>query len=80
MPRHSELTVEQRREAVLALLRREEPAVQLARRFVLAQDHVKPGVLPLHVHGLLEEALRCHGEELGVLRLLPPPHTLFARF
>ena len=31
MPKRFELTVEQRREAVLALLRREEPAAQLAR-------------------------------------------------
>jgi transposase-like protein len=38
MPRHSELTVEQRREAVLALLRREEPAVQLARRFGISEQ------------------------------------------
>ena len=32
MPKRSELTVQQRREVVLALLRREEPAVALARR------------------------------------------------
>lgn len=38
MPRHSELTVEQRRDAVLALLRREEPAVQLARRFGISEQ------------------------------------------
>jgi transposase-like protein len=38
MPRHSELTVEQRREAVLALLRREEPAVQLARRYGISEQ------------------------------------------
>ena len=38
MPRHSVLSVEQRREAVLALLRREEPAVQLARRFGISEQ------------------------------------------
>jgi len=38
MPRRSELTVEQRREAVLALLRREEPAAQLARRYGISEQ------------------------------------------
>jgi transposase-like protein len=38
MPKRSELTVEQRREAVLALLRREEPAVQLARRYGVSEQ------------------------------------------
>lgn len=38
MPRQSELSVEQRREAVLALLRREEPAAQLARRFGVSEQ------------------------------------------
>ena len=38
MPRHSELTVGQRREAVLALLRREEPASQLARRWGVSEQ------------------------------------------
>src|SRR5580765_4548174 len=38
MPKRSELTVEQRREAVLALLRREEPAAQLARRFGVSEQ------------------------------------------
>jgi len=38
MPRRSELTVEQRREAVLALLRKEEPATQLARRFGVSEQ------------------------------------------
>jgi len=38
MPRRSELTVEQRREAVLALLRREEPIVQLARRYGVSEQ------------------------------------------
>ena len=38
MPRRSELTVEQRREAVLALLRREEPAGQLARRYGISEQ------------------------------------------
>ena len=38
MPRRSELTVEQRREAVLALLRREEPAAQLARRHGVSEQ------------------------------------------
>ena len=38
MPRRSELSVEQRREAVLALLRREEPAAQLARRFGVSEQ------------------------------------------
>lgn len=33
MGKHSELSVEQRREAVLALIRREEPAEILARRY-----------------------------------------------
>lgn len=33
MPKRAELAVEQRREAVLALLRRAEPAVQLAGRY-----------------------------------------------
>jgi transposase-like protein len=37
MPKRSELTVEQRREAVLALLRREEPAALLARRFGVSE-------------------------------------------
>ena len=37
MSRRSELTVEQRREAVLALLRREEPAMQLARRYGISE-------------------------------------------
>jgi transposase-like protein len=38
MAKHSDLTVEQRREAVLALLRREEPAVQLARRYGISEQ------------------------------------------
>jgi len=38
MPKRSELTVEQRREAVLALLRREEPAVLLARRYGISEQ------------------------------------------
>src|ERR1041384_8863392 len=38
MPRRSELTVAQRRDAVLALLRREEPAAQLARRFGVSEQ------------------------------------------
>ena len=38
MPKHSDLTVEQRREAVLALLRREEPAVQVARRYGISEQ------------------------------------------
>jgi transposase len=38
MPKQSELSVEQRREAVLALLRREEPAVQLARRYGVSEQ------------------------------------------
>jgi transposase-like protein len=38
MPKHSELTVAQRREVVLALLRREEPATQLARRFGVSEQ------------------------------------------
>src|SRR5262245_21312951 len=37
MPRQSEVPVSQRREAVLALLRREEPAAQLAGRFGVSQ-------------------------------------------
>jgi transposase len=38
MPRRSELSVEQRREAVLALLRKEEPGAQLARRFGVSEQ------------------------------------------
>ncbi len=38
MPKHSELTVAQRREAVLALVRREEPATLLARRFGVSEQ------------------------------------------
>jgi transposase-like protein len=38
MPKRSELTVEQRREAVLVLLRREEPAAQLARRYGVSEQ------------------------------------------
>lgn len=38
MPKHSELTSAQRREAVLALLRREEPAAQLARRWGISEQ------------------------------------------
>jgi transposase len=38
MPKHSELTVEQRREGVLALLRREEPAAQLSRRYGVSEQ------------------------------------------
>ena len=38
MPKRSELTVEQRREAVLALLRREEPAAPLARRYGISEQ------------------------------------------
>ena len=38
MPKHSELTGQQRREAVLALLRREEPAAQLARRWGVSEQ------------------------------------------
>jgi transposase len=37
MPKRSESTAVQRREAVLALLRREEPAVQLARRWGISE-------------------------------------------
>ena len=37
MPRKSEVPVPQRREAVLALLRREEPATQLARRYGVSE-------------------------------------------
>jgi transposase-like protein len=38
MPRRSKLTVAQRRDAVLALLRREEPGAQLARRFGVSEQ------------------------------------------
>ena len=38
MPKHSELTPPQRRDAVLALLRREEPAIQLARRWGVSEQ------------------------------------------
>lgn len=38
MPRRSELTSAQRREAVLSLLRREEPAAQLARRWGISEQ------------------------------------------
>jgi transposase len=38
MPKHSELSAPQRREAVLALLRREEPANQLARRWGVSEQ------------------------------------------
>lgn len=38
MPKHSELTVAQRRDAVLSLLRREEPGVQLARRWGISEQ------------------------------------------
>jgi transposase-like protein len=38
MPKHSELSAPQRREAVLALLRREEPATQLARRWGVSEQ------------------------------------------
>ena len=37
MPKRSELTLEQRPEAVLTLLRREEPAAQLARRYGVSE-------------------------------------------
>lgn len=37
MPKKSEVPVSQRREAVLALLRREEPATQLARRYGVSE-------------------------------------------
>ncbi len=37
MPRQSDVPVGQRRDAVLALLRREEPAAQLARRFGVSE-------------------------------------------
>lgn len=37
MGKRSEVTASQRREAVLALLRREEPAVALARRFGVSE-------------------------------------------
>jgi transposase-like protein len=38
MGRRSDLSVAQRREAVLALLRREEPAARLARRFGVSEQ------------------------------------------
>ncbi len=38
MGKRSDLSVAQRREAVLALLRREEPAVKLARRFAVSEQ------------------------------------------
>jgi transposase-like protein len=38
MPKRCELTLEQRREAVLALLRRQEPAVQLSRRYGVSEQ------------------------------------------
>jgi transposase-like protein len=37
VPKKSEVPVPQRREAVLALLRREEPATQLARRYGVSE-------------------------------------------
>jgi len=37
MPKKSEVPVRQRQEAVLALLRREEPATQLARRYGVSE-------------------------------------------
>lgn len=37
MPRKSEVPVTQRRDAVLALLRKEEPATQLARRYGVSE-------------------------------------------
>jgi transposase-like protein len=38
MPKKSEVPVPQRREAVLSLLRREEPAAQLARRYSVSEQ------------------------------------------
>lgn len=38
MPKKSNLPVPQRREAVLSLIRREEPAVQLARRWGVSEQ------------------------------------------
>jgi transposase-like protein len=38
MPKRLNLSVEQRRDAVLALLRREEPAAQLARRLGISEQ------------------------------------------
>lgn len=38
MPKKSNLPVTQRREAVLALIRREEPALQLARRWGVSEQ------------------------------------------
>jgi transposase-like protein len=38
MARRSELSVEQRRDAVLALLRKDEPGAQLARRFGVSEQ------------------------------------------
>ena len=38
MPKHCDLPVPQRREAILALLRKEEPATQLARRWGVSEQ------------------------------------------
>jgi hypothetical protein len=38
MPKHSDLSPPERREVVLALLRREEPATQLARRWGVSEQ------------------------------------------
>jgi transposase len=38
MPKRLEMTVEQRRDAVLAMLRKEEPAAQLARRLGVSEQ------------------------------------------
>ena len=56
MGRRSDLSVAQRREAVLALLRREEPATQLARRF---------GVSEQTLHRWRDEFLSAGEEALG---------------
>ena len=56
MGRRSDLSVPQRREVVLALLRREEPATQLARRF---------GVSEQTLHRWRDEFLSAGEEALG---------------
>ena len=72
MGRRSELSVEKRREAVLALLRREEPGTKLARRYGISEqtlyrwrdEFVSAGESALAGSGKNGSALRRRIEEL----------------
>ena len=72
MGRHSDLTVEQRREVILALLRREEPLSVLARRYGVSEMTLtrwRDEFIAAGTEGLASGKLRQSSEARRVERL-----------